>query len=71
MMTPVDRDGQRCSASRRCFAQPAWPQHLLNFLPEPQGHGSLRPTLVVALLSSGRGPALSDVETCLGPLWRQ
>ena len=27
------------------FAYAALPQHLLNFLPEPQGHGSLRPVL--------------------------
>src|SRR6516165_12441766 len=30
----------------RCLIYAALPQHFLNFLPEPQGHGSLRPTLV-------------------------
>jgi len=36
----------------------AWPQHLLNFLPEPQGHGALRPTLVAERRGSDCGPVL-------------
>jgi hypothetical protein len=53
------------------FAHLAWPQHLLNFLPELQGHGSLRPTLVVTPLDAGRGPALSDMAGCFDALRRQ
>jgi hypothetical protein len=52
-------------------AHTAWPQHLLNFLPEPQVHGSLRPTLMAMRPGLGRGPGLDDIKICLGPLWRQ
>jgi hypothetical protein len=33
--------------------QPSLPQHFLNFLPQPQGHGSFRPTLVEVLGGDG------------------
>jgi hypothetical protein len=52
-------------------AHMAWAQHLLYFLPEPQGHGSLRPTLMAMRPGLGRGPGLDDIKICLGPLWRQ
>jgi len=47
------------------------PQHFLNFFPEPQGQGSLRPTFVEARSCSGGGPAVNGIETCRGPLVRQ
>ena len=53
------------------FAHLTGPQHLLNFLPELQGHGSLRPILVVTQLDAARGPALSDMGSCFDPLRRQ
>jgi hypothetical protein len=52
------------------FSHLLWPQHLLNFLPELQGHGSLRPILVITPLDAGRGPALSDMA-CFDALRRQ
>jgi hypothetical protein len=51
--------------------QVALPQHFLNFLPEPQGHGSLRPTLLEAWPDWNGGPAVSGIETCLGRFARQ
>ncbi|VTM56988.1 Uncharacterised protein [Klebsiella pneumoniae] len=35
----------------QALCQRYWPQHFLNFLPEPQGQGSLRPI-------SGRVPSI-------------
>ncbi len=57
-MRPVGpADGLR----RLCFAVHGFlPQHFLNFLPEPQGHGSLRPTLFDARSCFGRAIALKQ-----------
>jgi len=53
------------------FFQPCLPQHFLNFLREPQGHGSFRPTLVEILGGDGVGPLISGIEICLDPCSRQ
>jgi hypothetical protein len=45
----------------------ALPQHFLNFLPEPQGHGSLRPALVGVRAGLVDDPDGSGIETCFGP----
>ena len=51
------RAGLRCRiviVGFRCRDYSPLPQQFLYFLPEPQGQGSLRPTLGVALTGSGR-----------------
>jgi hypothetical protein len=49
----------------------ALPQHFLNFLPDPQGHGSLRPTLLGDRCETDDGPGVSGIEICFGPFLRQ
>ena len=47
------------------------PQQYLNFLPEPQGHGSLRPTLVGVRAGLVDDPDGSGIEICFGPFPRE
>ena len=48
----------------RCLPQPS--QHFLNFFPEPQGQGSLRPTVREALqIAAGRGGGTNCVTRSL------
>ena len=55
----------------RCLVYAALPQHFLNFLPEPQGHGSLRPTLVGVRAGLVDEPDGSGIEICFGPFSRE
>jgi len=45
----------RCGNGVQCKI--TLPQHFLNFLPDPQGHGSLRPTLGRRIVPSPAAPA--------------
>ena len=47
------------------------PQQYLNFLPEPQGHGSLRPTLDGVRAGLVADPDGSGIEICFGPFPRE
>jgi hypothetical protein len=47
------------------------PQHFLNFLPEPQEHGSLRPIFLEVWTGWDGGPAVSGIEIWFGRFSRQ
>ena len=70
-LDPIGGAPEVISMAWDVFVQPFLPQHFLNFLPEPQGHGSFRPTLVEARVGGGGGLGMSGIEICLGPCPRQ
>src|SRR5688572_24831457 len=66
----ADIDATRGTSARRTVSpnQAVAPWHFLNFLPEPHGHGSLRPTLAHLFDAAGFGAAGSPGPLVWSPL---